>query len=215
MKSSTIATTTTTAVGGDKDLCPIVRKIKNSKKQDLKNKEDTCMMQEFLGTPQYTNCKGTETEVKIVCDNTNDAATATTKKIICLYSKYPVQYDGAAAATAVAVGCGDHGLFDPKTHLTWDHATGMSRLEFILLTHTCFGVPASRGFWLMVEAPPSTGPGSGPGTHNHAHHEDKNHKDNSGMLLRFSTDDGVNYYNSEHPRKKVVLLYKSSPSRKL
>ena len=67
MKSSTIATTiATTAVGGNKDLCPIVRKIKNSKKQDLKNKEDTCTKQEFLGTSQYTNCKGTETEVKIV-----------------------------------------------------------------------------------------------------------------------------------------------------
>ena len=58
---------------------------------------------------------------------------------------------------------------------------------------------------MMVEGPPSTG--SGPGPHNH--------KDNSGMLLRFSHNDGVTYYNNEHPRKTVVLLDKSSPPRKL
>ena len=169
-------------------------------------------MQDFLGTSQYSNCKREETEVEIACDTTDNAATTTTKKI-CTYSEHPVQYDDAAAA-ATAVSCGDHGTFDPQVHLTRDHTTGVCRLDFIALTNSCdAALPGAGGstFGVMVEAPLSTGPGS----HNHKkHHENDHHKDNSGLLLRFSTDAGVTYYNNKDLRLTVPLNW-SSPRRPL
>jgi len=210
MTSSTnAATTTTTTVGGDTDFRPLVRNnIKSSKKQGLKNKEDTCTIEQFLGTSQYSNCKRMETEVKIVCDNTDDAATAPTKKM-CSYSEQPVLFDedGAAAAEKTA-GCGDHGFFDPETQLTRDHATGLCRLKFFPLTSTCIGAPVVAGgkFGVMVEVPP-TGTGTGPGAH-------KNPEDNSGLLLRFSYDAGLTYNNYKDPRN-TVPLGRSSPRRQL
>ena len=54
-------------------------------------------------------------------------------------------------------------------------------------------------FGVMVEAPLSTDPGS----HSHEQNEDNPHKSNSGMLLRFSIDAGVTYYNTEDPRNMV------------
>ena len=53
----------------------------------------------LLGKLHYTNCEGTKTEVKIVKKN-------------CSYSKHPMQFNDAAAV-ATAMGCGDHGSFDP------------------------------------------------------------------------------------------------------
>ena len=63
----------------------------------------------------------------------------------------------------------------------------------------------------MVEVPQNTG--TGPLNH-HGHNEDKNHKDNSGLRLRFSDDDGVTSYNDLDPRI-TVPLGESSPQRKL
>ena len=121
-----------------------------------------------------------------------------------------MQYDDVAAA-ATAVGCGHHGSFDPETHLTRDHATGVCRLEFVALSNSCDAalVVAGGGFGVMVEAPLSTDPDF----HNHEHNEDNNHKDNNGMLLRFSTDAGATYYNNKDPRKTVPL--DKSNSRRL
>ena len=60
-------------------------------------------MEPFLGTSQYTNCKGEETEVEIACDTTDDAAPATTTtREICMYSEHPVQYDDAAATATTS-----------------------------------------------------------------------------------------------------------------
>jgi len=66
----------------------------------------------------------------------------------------------------------------------------------------------------MVEVLPSTGTGSDTGPPNHEHNKDKNHKENSMMLLRFSTDAGATYYNYEDPRK-TVPFDRNSPRRKL
>ena len=88
--------------------------------------------------------------------------------------------------------CGDHAFFDPETHLIMNHATGVCRLKFLLLTSTCIGAPASSGFGVMVEV----------------------HMDNSGMQLRFSIDEGVTYYNNKGPRI-TVPLDESSPQRTL
>ena len=110
-----------------------------------------------------------------------------------------MQFDDAAAVCP-AVGSGDNGSFDPETHL-----------NFVALTDSCDAeAGASSKFGVMVEILPSTGTGP----HNHENNEDKNHKNNSGMLLRFSDDDGVTYYNNEHPRKTVLLDW-SSPRRTL
>ena len=62
----------------------------------------------------------------------------------------------------------------------------------------------------MVEALSSIGPGS----HNHEQNEDNNHKDNSGLLLRFSTNAGLTYYNNQTPRN-TIPLDNSSPRRTL
>ena len=62
----------------------------------------------------------------------------------------------------------------------------------------------------MVEALSSTGPGS----HNHEQNEDNHHKDNSGLLLRFSTNAGLTYYNNQTPRN-TIPLDNSSPRRTL
>ena len=52
-----------------------VRKInKNTKKQGITNKEDTCTMEPFRGKSQYTNCAEKETEVEIACANKGNAA---------------------------------------------------------------------------------------------------------------------------------------------
>ena len=141
------AASSATAVGGKNDL-NLVRKIKNSKKMNANanaNEDAICTMQDFLGISQYTNCKREETEVKIACDTTDDTATTTTTtttttKKICTYSEHPVQYNDTAAAAA-AVECGDHGSFDPETHFTRDHASGVCRLKFLRLTRasTCAG----------------------------------------------------------------------------
>ena len=143
------ATSTTTGV---------VRTIKNNKKEGLiKNTADTCTMEHFRGKSQYTNCAQAEIEVEIVCDYTDNTATATTKKI-CSYSEKPVPSDDVAAAVT-AVGCGDHGFFDPETHLIMDHVNGMCPLKFFRLTSTCIGALASSGFGVMVEVASRTGTG--------------------------------------------------------
>ena len=219
--SSVLTLTTMTGVvaassattGGDTNDLDVVRKIKNSKKTNANaNKDDTCTMEPFLGTSMYTNCKQEETEVKIACAKKgNAAADGTPTKKSCSYSEQPLQYEDAGPAATTAVGCGDHGFFDPETHLTRDHATGMCRLKFLRLTSTCVGAPASSGFGVMVEVPPSTGTGTGPGAHNHHEpNEDKNLKDNSGLLLRFSYDAGATYDNYEDPRNTVPLGRSSS-----
>ena len=211
------AASSATAVGGKNDL-NLVRKIKNSKKMNANanaNEDAICAMQDFLGISQYTNCKREETEVEIACDTTDDTATTTTTtKKICTYSEHPVQYNDTAAAAA-AVECGDHGSFDPETHFTRDHASGVCRLKFLRLTSTCIGAPARSGFGLMTEVPPRTGPGTGPGSHNrHTHNEDKHHKKNSRLLLRFSYDAGATYSNNEDSRLTVPLDRSSPPPRR-
>ena len=65
----------------------------------------------------------------IACANTDTAAAAAadstlTERLLCSYSEQPVQYDDAAQQ-ATAVGCGDRGSFDPETHITLHHATGV------------------------------------------------------------------------------------------
>ena len=118
-----------------------------------------------------------------------------------------MQDKDAAAVTPqpVAAGCGDHGSFDLDTPLTWDPATGKCRLNFVDLTDSCDAAPeeagASSKFGVMVEAPLSTGTG----LHNHQQNEDNRHKDNSGLMLRFSTDGGLTYYNNQTPRTTVFL----------
>ena len=209
--TTVVAASSATTVGGTDDLS-LVRKIKNSKKQGSKNtdEDDACTMEPFEGTSQYTNCAGTEIEVDIACAKKgNAAADGIPTKKSCSYSEQPVQYDDAALEATTAAGCGDHGSFDPETHLTRDHATGMCRLKFLRLTSTCVGAPASSGFGVMVEAPLSTG--TGPGAHNHRQpNKDKNPEDNSGLLLRFSYDAGATYYNYEDPRTTVPLDGSSS-----
>ena len=184
-------TSSATSTGGDNEP-RLVKQIKNTKKEGLKNKEETCTMDHFLSKSQYTNCGGEETEVVIACDYMDDTATATTKEI-CTYSEQPVPvpFDDSAAATAV--GCGDHGSFDPEAHLSMDRATGMCQIKFFRLTSTCIGYPAKSGFGVMVEVP---------------------HKDNSEMLLQFSADDGATFYNAESPRTAVSSVG-SSTRRKL
>ena len=207
-------TTTTTIIGGN------VRKIKHSKKTDANAKANTCLSR-LLGKSQYTSCDGTETELDIACANKDTAAAAaaaaadgTSTKEICSYSEQPVKYDDAAPP-ATAAGCGDRGSFDPETHITLDHATGVCRLKFLALTDSCDADAAAPvfkngNFGVMVEAPLSTDPGS----HSHEQNEDNPHKSNSGMLLRFSIDAGVTYYNTEDPRN-TVPLNRSSSRRKL
>ena len=168
-----------------------------------------------MGTSQYTNCEGTEMEVDIACVNKgNTAADGTPTKEICSYSDQPVLFDDEAPATAAA-GCGDHRSFDPKTHLIRDHATSRCRLNFVALADSCDAAPAEAGasskFGVMVEAPLRTGPGA---HDNHEPNEDKNPKDNNGLLLRFSTNGGATYYNNQYPRK-TVRLDRSSPRRTL
>ena len=218
MTSSIIITTTTTIVvasaattiGGTNALS-LVRKIKNSKKTNA-NKDNTCTMESFLGTSMYTNCKREEMEVEIACDTTDDTAIATNTTpttTLCSYSEQPVPFDDVAAAVTV-VGCGDHGSFDPETHLIMDQATGVCRLKFLRLTRasTCAGAAVVAGgkFGVMVEAPLNTGPG----LHNHEQNEENHHKDNSGLLLRFSIDAGVTYYNTKDPTRTAPLDRSSS-----
>ena len=140
----------------------------------------------FWGKSHYTNCKGYDTEVVIACDTT---------ETLCSYSEQPYP------ATSPA-GCGVSGSFDPATHLTRDPVTGMCRLNFISLASSCLGAPvAGIEFGVMVEVPQNTG-------------QDKNPNDNSGLLLRFSRDGGMTYYNSKKPRN-TVPLNESSPRRNL
>ena len=224
MSSILIMTTTTVVIassaatiGGTNDLS-LVRKIKNSKKQSLiKNTADTCTMDHFLGTSQYSNCEGELTEVNIACANMDDTATATNttpNTRLCSFSEHPVPYEDDTAA-ASAVECGDHGSFDPRTHLTTDHATGKCRLNFIALTDSCDAAPGEAGessrFGVMVEVSLSTGTGTGTGPQNNEHNADP-HKDNSGMLLRFSNNAGETYYNHLYPRT-TVFLDRSSPQQ--
>ena len=208
--------TTTGLVAASSVVSSLERRVSNNKsnkKQGSPNKhaDGTCTMEPFLGTSQYTNCKGEETEVEIACDTTDDPATNTTPTMrLCSYSEQPVPFEDAAPP-ATAVGCGHRGSFDPETHLTRDHATGMCRLKFVALTNSCDAaapVVAGDGFGVMVVVLPSTG--TGPGLHTHEQNEDNNHKDNSGMLLWFSKDGGVTYYNKEDPRKTVALDGSSS-----
>ena len=73
-------------------------------------------------------------------------------------------------------------------------------------------VAGGGNFGVMVEVPLSTDTGTG--SHKQEPNEDDNHKDNSGLLLRFSDDDGVTYYNYEDPRN-TFPFDRSSPRRKL
>ena len=207
-----ITTTTTVVVAASSVVSSVERRVSNNKsnkKQGSTNKHndenETCTMEPFLGTSQYTNCAGKWTEVNIAC------ATTTPIKKSCSYSEQPVLFqDRVAAAAATAAGCGDYGSFDPETHLTRDHATGLCRLKFLRLTSTCVGAYArSSGFGVRVEVPQNTGAAKGP-LNDHKHHEDKNHKDNSGMFLRFSTNDGATYYNTEDPSRTIPLDRSSS-----
>ena len=144
--------TTTTTVGGSNDL-RLGRKIKHSKKTNANAiaNVNTCLLK-LLGKSQYTNCAGTETELDIACANKDTAAAAAadstlTERLLCSYSEHPVQYEDevAAAMTAAAPGCGVHGSFDPWTHITLDHATGVCRLKFVALIDSCDAAPAVAG----------------------------------------------------------------------
>ena len=166
--------------------------IKHSKKTNAN--ANTCLSR-LLYKSQYTNCAGTETELDIACANKDNAAapaaanTTLTERLLCLYWEHPVPYKDEAAAMP---HCGVHGSFDPWTHITLDHATGVCRLKFVVLTDSCdAAAPVFTGgnFGVMVEAPLSTDPGS----HSHEQNEDNPNKSNSGMLLRFSIDAGVTY----------------------
>ena len=163
--TTVVAASSVTNVGGKNDL-DLVRKIKNSKKTNAnKHNDDTCTMEPFVGKSQYTNCEGTEMEVDIACANKgNAAADGTLTKEICSYSDQPVQYDDEAPPATAAAGCGDHGSFDPKTHLIRDHATGRCRLNFVALADSCDAALAEAGassrFGVMVEAPLRTSAGA-------------------------------------------------------
>ena len=89
--------------------------------------------------------------------------------------------------------------------------TGLCHLKCLRLTSTCVGAYArSSGFGVMVEVPQNKGAAKGPLNHHKHHEEDKNHNDNSGMFLCFSTNDGATYYNTEDPSRTIPLDRSSS-----
>ena len=192
-----------------------VLEIKNTKKQGITNKEDAWTVEPFLGKSQYSipTVQGQRRKTKSPVLTRAMLLRMAPRKSAHIpnspcSSMMPQQY-----VLLLGVATMDPLIQRRITHITMDHATGVCPLNFVALTDSCDAeAVVSSKFWLMVETPLSTG--TGPGLHNHNQNGDNNHKDKSGMLLRFSTNAGVTYYNNKDPRK-TIPFDRNSPRRKL
>ena len=177
---------------------------KNSKK---KNEAPlVCTWRNFAGSSKYLNCQKIETKINIGCGD--EDVDDTTR--MCKVTEHPwnnEQKGGDTVAAAATTACVVYGLFDPKTHITTDSATGLCHLKFLPLLDSC-------DVDVDANCSPSGLFGVKAEIHNSRNTENHN-DDNSGMLLRFSHTGGEDFYNDDNPRETVPLHDVIPAERKL
>lgn len=146
-----------------------------------------CTPDDFAGDYKYMNCQDVETKVGITCDKDN----GTTKP--CDYTEAPLQND-----TGDEDECVIHGSFD-ATDIMMDPARpGVCQLKFVALKDSCKAEALPVGFGIKAEVDMTAGP-----------------DDASTMLLWFSTNEGVVYYNEDEPQETAFLHHDLPKGRKL
>ena len=131
------------------------------------------------------NCQDVETKVGIMCDNDNGINQ-------CDYKEKPMNDDNGDDVCFVG------GSFD-ATDIIMDPARpGVCQLNFVALKDSCKAEALPVGFGIKAEVDMTAGP-----------------DDTSTMLLWFSTDEGVVYYNEDEPREPMFLHHELPQGRKL
>ena len=161
-------------------------KQKHSKKQNVVPPQ--CTPDQFVGDYKYRNCQGVETKVRIACDM--DKGT----KNPCDYQEAPLKNDNTDD------GCVVQGSFG-ATHIMKDPANpAVCQLNFVALKDSCKANESPSGFGMRAEVDMTAG------------HADTS---TSTLVLWFSNDGGVVYYNEDEPQEPVFLHQDFSTERKL
>ena len=152
---------------------------KNSKKQQNVVQQH-CTPDAFAGVYKYVNCKQMVMQVTITCDTENRI------KNQCNYKEQPMKDDKGNDVCVV------EGSFD-ATYVRMDPARpDACELNFVSLKDSCKADALPSGFGVRAEVDIMTaGPDDTSST--------------STLLLRFSNDRGVVYYNEDEPQKALFL----------
>ena len=160
-------------------------KYKNSKKQNVQQ----CTLDQFTGDYKYVNCEGVETKVGITCANANGMNQ-------CNYKEKPMEDDKGDDVCVV------QGSFDATdaTYIMMDPARpGVCQLKFVALKDSCQADAVPAGFGMKAEVDMTAGPDD----------------ETSTMVLWFSTNGGLVYYNAGEPQDTVFLYQDLPRGRKL
>jgi len=140
-----------------------------------------------VGDYKYRNCQGVETKVRITCDNDNGTNP-------CDYQEAPLKNDNTDD------GCIVQGSFG-ATHIRKDPANlAVCQLDFVALKDSCKATALPFGFGMRAEVDRTAGPAD---------------TSTSTLVLWFSNDGGVVYYNEDEPQEPVFLHQGLPKDRKL
>ena len=154
-------------------------------KNSKKQNVQQCTLDQFTGDYKYVNCEGVETKVGVTCDNDNGINQ-------CDYKEKPMDDDKGDDVCVV------QGSFD-ATYVMMDPARlGVCQLNFVSLKDSCKADALPSGFGMKAEVDMTAGP-----------------DDTSTMVLWFSTDEGVVYYNEDEPQETAFLHHDFPQGRKL
>ena len=157
------------------------------KNSKKQNVVQQCTVEQFVGDYKYDNCQGVETQVRIACD---------TKK----GTKNPCDYQEAPLKNDNDDGCVVEGSFG-ATQIMKDPANpDVCQLNFVALKNSCKAEALPSGFGMRAEVDMTAG------------HADTS---TSTLVLWFSNDGGVVYYNEDEPQEPVFLHQDFSTERKL
>ena len=163
-------------------------KQKHRKKQNVVPPH--CTPEQFMGDYKYFTCQGVEMKVAITCDEDKETNP-------CDYTEAPMTNDNGNED-----GCVVQGAFD-ATHIRMDPANpGVCQLHFVALKDSCKADTVPTGFGVKAEVDRTAGhAGTSIST--------------STLLLWFSNDGGVVYYNEDKPRPTVFSHQDFPKDRKL
>ena len=148
-----------------------------------------CTPEQFVGDYKYRNCQGVDTQVRITCDNDKET------KYPCDYQEAPLKKDNGDDD-----GCVVQGFFD-ATHIMMDPAKpDVCQLNFVALKDSCKADTLPSGFGMRAEVDRTAGPAD---------------TSTSMLVLWFSNDGGVVYYNEDEPQEPVFLHQGLPRGRKL
>jgi len=148
-----------------------------------------CSIDWFPRVSKYQNCQGVEYTVNIHC---------APRHRMCSYTEHYVNGNGEK--------CKVQGSFDPIAQIGTDLARpSVCQLDFVALKDSCIADALPSGFGMKAEVYMKTG------------QEEEEACTRSLMLLWFSANGGVGYYNEEEPRTAMAVecVFRTQNTKKL